>query len=194
MLQFITSPCGVLPQARQAAEAVEGGCAWIELAPGEELEKTASELVELFKGRDVFLVIPDDVDLVDRLRVHGVVLSTADPKRVAETRETLGAHAVIGVRVGSAAEAAALRAIDIDYIIYGVPAGESEALEAWNGFRSALDEAQVPFHAVASGSFDPETAAALRTAGAAGVAVSSPIADAEDPATATRAYIDALNS
>ncbi|MCM1405937.1 MAG: thiamine phosphate synthase, partial [[Clostridium] fimetarium] len=161
MLQFITSPCGKLPQARQAAMAVEGGCAWIELAPGEELEKTASELVELFKGEDIFLMVPDDVDLVDRLRVHGVVLSTADPKTVAETREKLGAHAVIGVRVASAAEAAAIRAVDIDYIIYGVPAGKDEALGAWSGFRSELDAAGVPFHAVASGSFDPETAAAL---------------------------------
>ncbi len=192
MLQFITSPGGALPQAEQAARAVEGGCSWIELAPGEEMEKVASDLAERLKGKDIFLVIPDDVALVDRLRVHGVVLSSAEPKKVAETRETLGAHAVIGVRINSSSEAAALRAIDIDYIIYCVPSSATEALEAWKAFRAALDDAGVTFHAVAYGSFSPETAAALRDAGAAGVAVSHPIASAADPATAVRQYLDAL--
>lgn len=182
-----------MPQAEQAAKAVEGGCSWIELAPGDGMEALALELVGRFKGEDVFLVLPDNVGLVDALRVHGVVLSSSDPKTVAETRETLGPHAVIGVRVGSAGEAAALRAIDIDYIIYGVPAGDAEAQRAWKCFREALDEAGVTFHAVASGDFSPATAAALRAEGAAGVAVSSPIASAADPAAEARLYIKALN-
>ncbi|MDE6126517.1 MAG: thiamine phosphate synthase, partial [Muribaculaceae bacterium] len=122
MLQFITSSLGPLPQVEQAVKAVEGGCSWIELAPGESLAATAEALVERLKGQDVFLVLPDDADLADRLRVHGVVLSSPEPKTVAETRERLGAHAVIGVRVSSAQEAVDLRAIDIDYIIYGGPA------------------------------------------------------------------------
>lgn len=193
MLQFITYPNSAIPQTEQAEKAVEGGCAWIELAPGESLEADAQALVERFKGEDIFLVLPDNVDLVDKLRVHGVVLSSSEPKHVAETRETLGAHAVIGVRVNSAEEAANLRSIDIDYIIYGVPADEQDALAAWRGFREALDKAGVPFHAVATGDFSPAVAAALRGAGAAGVAVSAPIATAADPAAETRLYIEALN-
>ena len=194
MLQFITSALSVLPQVEQAVKAVEGGCSWIELSPGDTLEADASALVEGFKGEVVFLGLPDDAELVEKLRVHGVVLSSAEPAKAAATREALGAHAVIGVRVNSAEEAALLRAIDIDYIIYGVPAEEAPALSAWRAFRKALDEAGVPFHAVAGGSFTPATAAALRAAGAAGVAVSEPIASAADPAAETRLYIDALNS
>lgn len=192
MLQFITYPQGNLSPVDQAEKAVEGGCVWIELASGETMEADARALVERFKGQDIFLILQDNVRLVDELRVHGVALSSADPKHVAETRETLGAHAVIGVRVTSAEEAAALRAIDVDYIIYGVPADEEAAVAAWNKFRQALDEAAVPFHAVASGEFAPSAAASLRAAGAAGVAVSGPIATAQDPANETRLYIEAL--
>lgn len=194
MLQFITSPSSATPQVEQAAKAIEGGSSWIEISAGDGMEAVAAQLVERFKGEDIFLVLPDDVALVDKLRIHGVVLSSADPKHVAETRENLGPHAVIGVRVKSAGEAAALRAIDVDYIIYCVPSESEEAVLAWTEFKKELEAAQVPFHTVASGEFTPATAAALRAAGAAGVAVSTAIADASDPVKATALFIDALNS
>lgn len=193
MLQFITKTAGPNSVRRQVEGALDGGCRWIELAPCDELKKIAEDLMPVLRETEAFLVIRDDVELVEELRVHGVHLSHADRERAKEVREKLGAHAVVGVDCVTAADAIALKGTDMDYVAFHVEP-TPEAIAAFAQTAKEVKDAGTGVHVVARGEFPPEMLAQVIAAGAAGVAVSSEIADAEDPAGATAKILDALEA
>ena len=103
MLQFITKTTQRFSMAEEAQMAIEGGCRWIQLSAasigdsGLSLREVANEIIPLCQENEAFLIIEDDVNLVEELKVHGVFLRDHSRTTVMEARERLGAHAVIGV-------------------------------------------------------------------------------------------------
>lgn len=202
MLQFITRRSDRWTTAEQAAKAIEGGCRWIQLSaeslPTEtpHRREAVEGLIPICKENEAFLIIEDDVDLVDFLKVHGVCLRDNSRSAAMEAREQLGAEAVIGVEATSAAEIIALKGLDIDYIMVKAPADvtTAEAITAfYSGMLQMLEQQGIDFHIVAEVDYPVEVLTGLLSSGCAGVAVSALIADSENPASATATLLDALD-
>ena len=217
MLQYITDDCSQLSIVDQARLVIEGGCRWIQLAvrgtkvsvenepdgteviditptshpTDSQLRPYVDELTPLCKETESFLIIEDDIDLVDEIRVHGVFLSNPDRNHVAETRERLGAHAIIGVAVDTAVRVVSLKGLDIDYVTFRIPVGD-DTVATYRSVVKAIRDAGIDFHIVAEGEFPIGMLPELRATGVAGVAMSSAIASAEDPASMTTMVLEAL--
>lgn len=184
--------------------AIEGGCRWIQLtqqAVGDmrsTLRDIAQSIMPQCRDCDAFLMIEDNVDLVEELKVHGVVLRDSSRTTVAAAREQLGAHAIIGVEVSSADDIIALKGLDVDYVMIALK-GSGEAdnpLDVANKYAelfSRLNAAGIDFHLVARGEFPGPVLPAILEAGCAGVAMSTAITEAEHPAETTARIVDVLN-
>ena len=193
MLQFITDPEAVLTVAEQVQAVMEGGCMWIELAPCAELRQVAEATLPVCRKSEAFLMIDDDVDLVEELRVHGVHLSHATRQEALSVRERLGAHAVIGISCVTAADAIALKGCDADYVTFAVEP-IPEGIAAFAKIAAEVAAAETGLHIVARGEFPADLLPEVLRAGAAGVAMSRSIAAAPDPAAYTADIIKTLNN
>lgn len=217
MLQYITDDRSPISIADQARLAIEGGCRWIQLAvrgsktivenlsdgsklidiepadkPAEtDLKAYVEEITPLCKETESFLVIEDDVDLVDEVRVHGVFLSDKSREIVAATRERLGAHAIIGVAVDSVEDALSLKGLDIDYVTFRLPVTDDTA-DRMAAIVKEIRDAGIDFHIVAEGEFPSEMLPKLLAAGAAGVAMSERISRSDNPKAVTAEIIGNL--
>lgn len=181
--------------------AVDGGVTVVQLrdkrVSAAELIRRARMLSDVIAGR-VPLLIDDRVDValaaIDAgARVDGVHLGQNDiPPTTA--RRVLGPDAVIGWTANTAAHLQAAHVMPdgtLDYLGVGVirptitKADHPPALGI-EGFAERA--AATPLACVAIGGVGPDDVAALRRAGAAGVAVVSAISGAADPAAAARAF------
>lgn len=200
MLQFITKPSSQYSMPEEARMALEGGCRWIELSSEgldqEEnvLKDIAKEIMQLCEDKEAFLIIDDDVELVDELKVHGLLMHDNSRGAVMEARERLGADAVIGVAVKSAAEAKYLAGLDVDYLEVPVDETCTDKGAFYSEIVQALTDANLDFHVVACGALQPSDYEAVLKAGCSGVAVSGEIADAENPVEATAEICAALDA
>lgn len=198
MLQFITKISDRYSVAEEARMAVEGGCRWIQLSAVSVehnegvLRDVAHSLVALCSENEAFMIIENDVDLVDELKVHGVFLRDSSRETVAEARERLGAHAVVGALCRSFEDVAALKGLDVDYVAVPVPDETISPASFYSGISVLMRNNAIDFHLVAMGDFPVGEMKNLLDAGCAGVAVSGAIADAEDPVAATRAILEVL--
>ena len=201
MLQFITKASQRFSASEEAQMAIEGGCRWIQLsAEGladneDSLNDVAKEIIPLCQENEAFLVIEDDVDMVEALKVHGVFLRDNSRSTVMAARERLGAHAVLGVYAATADEVLALKGLDVDYVAVPFPAdeGRDDIAGHYARFLSDIRGAGVDFHLVALGDFSLAEIPALIAAGCAGIAMSGAIADADNPSEATAMILGVLD-
>ena len=159
------------------------------------LKALAESVIPMCRENDAFLVIEDDVDLVDELKVHGVFLRDNCRSTVMEARERLGAHAVIGVYAETTEAILALRGLDVDYVC--VPESHignamQPVAEKYEHLVRSLREGGVDFHVVASGEFAVDVLPGLIEAGCAGVSMLSSISGAANPTLATAQIVEAL--
>jgi thiamine-phosphate pyrophosphorylase len=170
--------------------AVRGGVTSVQLrlkaASPRELLAAARELVG---GLSVPVLVNDRLDVAIAAGAAGVHLGPDDlPVRLARAAAPPGF--LIGASVGSAGEAT--NGVEADYWGVGpwrVSATKADAGEALNedGLRRIRDAAgEIPW--VAIGGVRPEDLPAIRTAGAAGVAVVSGILGASDVEEAARRF------
>lgn len=198
MLQFITKNSERFSIAEEAQMAIEGGCRWIQLsssglAGNEENMRTAAvEIMELCKEQEAFLIIEDDINLVEELKVHGLFMHDCSRESVMTARERLGADAVIGVSVSTAAEALHLIGLDIDYFIISCGIGCSDPVGFYGDVVDKLMAANMYVHVVASGNISPSDFVGIVKVGCSGVAVSSEITEAADPVSTTRTLVSEL--
>jgi|GEM_PF-443596 len=203
MLQFVTTESARFSIAEEARMVIEGGCRWIQLSSkgmgGDEtaMKDIAGELVPLCQENEAFLILEDNVGLVEELKVHGVFLNDNSRSTVMAAREQLGAHAVIGVRAREFNEILALKGLDIDYVSVPEPCGVEGAsfaslADKYKYLLNRMNEAGIDFHLVACGDFAPDELPQLIEAGCAGVAMSAAIADAHDPVAATSRILSIL--
>jgi len=173
-----------------ATAAIEGRADTVQFrAPelaGYEAYVLARELVARCRVAGVRLIVNDLVDMAVATRAHGVHVGQGDgPSRA---RATLGRDGVLGISVGTPAEATQAESDGADYVGVTVwrsatkPAAEPVGLE---GLAKIAAATSLPV--VAIGGIDVRNAADVIGAGAAGVAVVSAVADADDPLEAVRA-------
>jgi thiamine-phosphate pyrophosphorylase len=174
------------PLEEIVARACAAGCRWVSLRekdlPANEQIALARSLMPIAQRFDARLTLHGDADLARAAGLDGVHLSARDD--AAAARAALGPEALIGISIHSAAEAAALDPVMIDYAVAG-PAyltaskpGYGPALGP-GGFAAICRAARVPV--VAIGGIEPENEAAVLAAGAAGIAVMGSVMRAEDP-------------
>ncbi len=198
MLQFITRYSERFSIAEEAQMAIEGGCRWLQLSSSgladneDNMRTVAVEIVELCKEKEAFLIIEDDINLVEELKVHGVFMHDSSRESVMAARERLGADAVIGVEVSTAAEALHLVGLDIDYLIIPCDAGCKESVAFYADVVDKLSEVKMYVHVVASGNISSSDFTRLIKSGCSGVAVSSEIIDSTDPVATTRSLVSEL--
>ena len=202
MLQFITKPSDRWSIIKESEMVLNGGCRWIQLG-GSEIgdsftlrRDTAEKLIPLCRDNEAFLIIEDDIDMVDELKVHGVFLRDCTRSNVQSARERLGAEAVIGVAARTVEDIENLRGLDIDYVTIEAPSAltSSEAiLNFFGDIISRVDFERINFHLVAKCDCLPELLPQYIVKGYAGVAISNLVADAEDPTVAVSTILKLLD-
>ncbi|MBO0982423.1 thiamine phosphate synthase [Rathayibacter sp. SD072] len=195
-----TRQCGARGVPAVVSAAVLGGVRTVQIR---DHDASAAELLALVLAvADVLderttLVVDDRVDvaLAARLagaRVHGVHLGQSDLPVLA-ARQLLGPDAVLGLTANTPAHLEAVHALPagtVDYLGVGVirPTATKPDHPVPLGIDGFADlAAATPLPCVAIGGVGLHDAAALRAAGAAGLAVVSAICTAEDPAAAAAA-------
>lgn len=192
MIQFATYPASTRPVDTQVKEAIAGGCLWVRLtgAPSEEEVKA---LVPLCTEKGVILVLDDNVELVDRLKIHGIHLTSWDRGSVISVREKLGPHAIIGVTCDSAEKALQLKGLDIDYMTVAAPS-DANPLDFYKDFASTVTKEEVKVHPVASGEFPVAMLCPVLGTGMVGIELSKEVADAPDPAEFIKLALSTVNN
>ncbi|MDE6190342.1 MAG: thiamine phosphate synthase [Muribaculum sp.] len=204
MLQFITHPSDRYTIAEEVKMAIEGGCKWIQLrmkdASYEEMKSTALEIIPMCKENDIILVIDDNVELVNELRVHGVHLgkNDMDPRKA---REILGPHAIIGVTANTADDILSFRGVDVDYVGLG-PFRHTTTkknlspvigLDGYKDIVATVTKGGNTLPIVAIGGITLEDVTGIMATGVQGIAVSGSIINAPDPVRYTSQLLEALS-
>ena len=204
MLQFITHPSDRYTIPEEVQMAIEGGCKWIQLrmkdATYDELKSTALEIIPICRENDIILVIDDNVELVNELRVHGVHLgkNDMDPRKA---REILGPPAIIGVTANTADDILSFRGIDVDYVGVG-PFRHTTTkknlapvigLDGYKDIVTKVTAAGNKLPLVAIGGITLEDVTGIMATGVQGIAVSGSIINAPDPVRYTTQLLNALN-
>jgi len=205
-LYLVTDP--VLSGARGVTAvvdaAVSGGVRFVQLrdkdADDASIVEQLMELSEVIAGR-ALLVVDDRVDAVVEARrrgarVDGIHLGQSDASPLV-ARSVLGPDAIVGLTANTSAHLDAVRALPsgtVDYLGVGVihPTSTKPDHPAPLGVAGfAAFAAASPLPCVAIGGIERVDVAALRAAGAAGVAVVSALCAAPDPRVAARKLLRA---
>lgn len=190
----ITDPAAPLPVAEQARAAARGGAWAVQLrdktAPDEALVALARQLVAELRPLGVRLIVNDRLAVALEAGADGLHIGQGDGDP-AEARRRLGPGQILGLSVETEAQCAAIPA-GVDYIGAGpVRATATKPDHAppigLEGLARIVRLSPVPV--VAIGGLGPGDAAALRAAGARGMAVVSAVVRAADPEAATRALV-----
>jgi thiamine-phosphate pyrophosphorylase len=178
-------------QARGALEEIvargcAAGCRWVSLRekdlPADDQIALARALMPIAQRYGARLTLHGDAELARAAGVDGVHLSGHGDAGAA--RAKLGARALIGISIHSAADARSLDLAVVDYAVAG-PAyltaskpGYGPALGP-DGIAAICRAARVPV--VAIGGIEPGNAASVMAAGVAGIAVMGSVMRASDP-------------
>jgi len=175
-----------------ARAALEGGADAVQLrdksSPAMNLCRLASEIQPMARKFGSLFVVNDRVDVALVAGADGVHVGQEDlPAR--EARRLLPRPVILGVSVGSPEEARRAERDGADYVGAGPlfpTATKHEAGEALGIERFGRIARSVSIPVVAIGGITLDTVAAAIGAGAAGVAVVSAVASADDMAAAAR--------
>ncbi|NAZ35716.1 thiamine phosphate synthase [Rubellimicrobium sp. CFH 75288] len=191
----ILDPSAPRPVLDQALAAARGG-AWAvqlrdKIAPDAELVPLARTLAAALRPWGVRLIVNDRLEVALAAGADGLHLGQGDgdPRRA---RARLGAGRILGLSVEAVEQCAAIP-VGIDYVGAGPvrPTATKPDHAPPVGFDGlAAIAARCPVPVVAIGGLGPGDAAALKRAGAAGMAVVSAVVRAEDPEAATRALVE----
>jgi thiamine-phosphate pyrophosphorylase len=188
------------PLAEVIAGALAGGCRWVLLREPDldtdALVALGREIAPLCAGGHARFAVSADLDAADALGAGGLHLPQrlATSETVQRARARLGRDALIGISCHSREEADAAKAAGADYITLS-PVFLTESKP---GYGPALGTvlfgdiaARIGIPALGLAGISVENAAAVRDAGAAGIAVMGAIMRADDPAAVTQALIAA---
>jgi thiamine-phosphate diphosphorylase len=176
-----------------ARAAIEGGATAVQLRAPEladaELLPVALDLASMCRRAGTLFLVNDRIDVALESGAAGVhVGQDADPTLA---RGRLGGDRVLGVSVGSVAEALAAERGGADYLgvtVWATPTKPEAVPRGVEGLRDLV--AATPLPVVGIGGIFASNAKLVLEAGAAGVAVISAVAGASDPVAATRELRD----
>lgn len=188
VLTLITPQPLDLGRLREALEGAPEGAVAVQLrqADAAERHRLAEPVLELCRARGAPLIVNADLGLAAALGADGVQLPERGPS-LDEARAALGDDVWLGVSRHDAEGLA--RASEASFAlvspVFAVP-GKGAPLGV-DGFARTVAAARTPVHAL--GGVDARHGAALRAAGAAGLAVIRAVFDADAPAEAARALV-----
>ncbi|MGM9852946.1 MAG: thiamine phosphate synthase [Muribaculaceae bacterium] len=194
MLQFILDIKNPGPLTEQARIAIEGGCSWAVLADschGDNRisDSEAQAVADICREAGIILTVENDPELAQKLGAHGFVITDKNCGSAVGLRGKLGAEAIIGEVVSTAASAAMLERSDIDYGVIDPALSLEDAMKLVGDTRET--GCRLPL--VLTGDFDATDVPVIKAVGASGVATSRKLIEAADPVAAVRQLIDDLN-
>jgi thiamine-phosphate pyrophosphorylase len=191
---------GDRPLEEIVRRAVRGGVSIVQLrektCSTREFVASSRRLLEILRPAGVPLIINDRADVALAAGADGVHLGRTD-MAFDDARRILGPAAIIGLSIGTPADAAAAEKADADYLaaspVFATPT-KTDTGAAWGieGLRRL--RGLTKHRLVAIGGLGASNAAAVFDAGADGIAVVSAICAAPDPEMAARrlrAIVDA---
>ncbi|NNU80102.1 thiamine phosphate synthase [Halovulum dunhuangense] len=190
----ITDPAAPLPVIEQARAAARGGAWAVQLrdkgASDAELVALARALVAELRPLGVKLIVNDRLEVALAAGADGLHIGQGDGDPVA-ARARLGAGRLLGLSVETVAQASRVPGC-VDHVGAGpvratATKPDHAAPTGLDGLAAIVARAGVP--AVAIGGLGPGDAAAVKAAGAAGMAVVSAVVRAAAPEDATRALV-----
>jgi thiamine-phosphate pyrophosphorylase len=189
------SCCGSRSVEEVVIAAIDSGVTLVQLrdknVDARPMLALGRRLLELLRPVGIGLIVNDRIDVAQVLDADGVHIGQQDIP-YSEARRLLGPTKIIGVSVGSEAEAREAARWDVDYV--GVGPVYATATKPDAGAALGPDEtarlAKISCHrAVAIGGIDGANAVRLFEEGLEGVAVISTICSAADPGAATRQFV-----
>jgi thiamine-phosphate pyrophosphorylase len=178
-----------------AEAAIAGGATALQLrAPEvdvESLRTIAADLRAETRGTGVTYIVNDRVEIAATVDADGAHVGQGDD--VSGARAALGPERILGISVLDAEQAVRAASLGADYLGVTVWATSTKPEAAPAGLdevRRIAEASQLPV--VGIGGIDASNAGDVIRAGAAGVAVISTVADADDPVAATRALRSAV--
>lgn len=195
-LQFITHPTERYDVGAGAAQALTGGCRWVQLrnkdASFEEVSAEASVMAEMCHRDGAVFIIDDHVDLVNPSGADGVHLGKNDMP-VAKARALLGSSKIIGATANTFDDILAAARDGADYIGLGPfrftttkkNLSPMLGLEGYRMIMCRCREEGITLPVVAIGGITAEDIPAIMATGVDGIAISSSILSAPDPAAMT---------
>lgn len=177
-----------------AAAAVAGGATAVQLRAPElsddSLLPLAHEIAESCRAADVLFVVNDRVEVAAAVGAGAHVGQDDD----AETaRRDLGRDAILGISVRTVDEVAIAERAGADYLgvtVFSTSTKPDARPVGLDGLSRIAAATSLPV--VGIGGLHAANARDVLEAGAAGVAVISAVADADDPVEATRNLVDAV--
>ena len=175
-----------------AAALLAGGARMLQLrlkaAPARELLEVARAVRPLARRAGALVIVNDRPDVARAAEADGVHLGQ-DDLPVAAARTVLGPDAIVGVSTHSLDQARSAAAAGADYLGVGPifeTTSKAGALPARGLELVRAVRAAVPLPLVAIGGITPETAPAVRTAGADAVAMIAALVRERDVQQAVR--------
>ena len=198
-LCVVTDPEAALPVPDQVRAAAKGGARIIQIrdktAPDARIAALVHALLPEMAALGVCLIVNDRVEVALAVGAHGLHIGQGDGDPVA-IRRRLPPGMILGLSIETEAQARHVPPC-VDYAGVGpvraTPTKPDHAAPI--GFAGlARITALLPVPSYAIGGIRPGDAAALRGAGAVGMAVVSAVTRAADPVAAARALIEEWNA
>ena len=198
-LCVVTDPEAALPVPDQVRAAAKGGARIIQIrdktAPDARIAALVHALLPEMAALGVCLIVNDRVEVALAVGAHGLHIGQGDGDPVA-IRRRLPPGMILGLSIETEAQARHVPPC-VDYAGVGpvraTPTKPDHAAPI--GFAGlARITALLPMPSYAIGGIRPGDAAALRGAGAVGMAVVSAVTRAADPVAAARALIEEWNA
>jgi thiamine-phosphate pyrophosphorylase len=187
--------CGTRSVEQVVRAAIDGGATLVQLrdknVDAGPMLALGRNLLAILRPRGIGLIVNDRIDVAQVLDADGVHIGQQDIP-YAEARRLLGPAKIIGVSVGSEAEAREAARWDVDYVGIGpvYPTATKPDAGVALGPDMTARLARLSGHrAVAIGGIDATNAATLYAAGLEGVAVISAVCSASDPDAAARGLV-----
>ncbi len=191
--------CAGRPMTEVVGAAVAGGVTLVQLREKLGGSQARAEfgraLVALLRPLGVPLIVNDDLEAALACDADGLHVGQEDAPAEA-ARRRLPPDRILGLSVGSAAEALTADPSVVDYVglgpVFATPTKGDAGLPLGVAGLASLRRAVAGLPAVAIGGIKQESAATVMAAGVQGIAVVSAIASAADPAAAARSLRQAI--
>jgi len=183
-----------------AAAAIAGGATVVQLREKllatRQFVEVASRTRDATRQAGVSLIINDRVDVALAVDADGVHVGP-DDMPVAMARRLLGPDRILGASAGTVAEAVDAERDGADYLgvgsVFATPSkADAGAPIGTNAVHTIARAVRIPV--VGIGGITPDNAAEVIESGAAGVAVISAVADADDMTAAVRRLVDVVRA
>lgn len=193
-IYVITDPGAALAVAEQALAAARGGAAWVQLrdktALDDDLAALVQRLLPEMAALGARLIVNDRVEVALATGAHGLHIGQGDGDAVA-IRQRMPPGMILGLSIETVAQAHLIPP-GVDYIgagpVRATPTKPDHATPiGFDGLAQIVAATLFPTYAI--GGLHPGDAAAVRAAGAIGMAVVSAVTRAPDPEAATRALL-----